>query len=58
MTICRRSKAAGLSCSVNEDNITLKLTLIRSDSFGLASTECSSHDGKISSVPLRTVTTT
>ena len=47
-----------LNCSANDDNMTLKLTVMRSAGLGLASTECSSHDGKISSVPLRTRTTT
>jgi len=44
--------------SLNELNITLKLMLIRSDSLAFASTECSSHAGNTSSVPLRTRTTT
>jgi hypothetical protein len=44
--------------SLNELNITLKLTLMRSESPVFVSTECSSHDGNTSSVPLRTRSTT
>ena len=47
-----------LSCSVNDENIALKLTLMRSSLVVVASTECSRKDGKISSVPSRTLTTT
>jgi hypothetical protein len=47
-----------LSSSVKDENMMLKLTLILSSLLIFASTECSSHAGNISSVPLRTVTTT
>lgn len=47
-----------LRFSVNDANMTLKLMLIRSSSLVFASTECRSHDGKTSSVPSFTLTTT
>jgi hypothetical protein len=47
-----------LNCCVNEENIRLKLTLIRSSSLMLASTECFSKSGNIRNAPLRALTTT
>ena len=53
-----RHQSGLLRFSVNEANMTLKLILIRSFSLVFASTECRSHDGKTSSVPSFTLTTT
>lgn len=47
-----------LRFSVNEENMMLKLMLILSSSLVFASTECRSQDGKTSSVPFFTRTTT